>query len=219
MIIGLCGFAGSGKGTVADILANQHYKKLSFADTLKDVTAVLFDWPRHLLEGDTQESRDFREKPDPYWSKKFGKDFTPRSALQKMGTEAGRDVFHKNLWVHTTEKQIKKYPRVVIADVRFPNEVDFIREQGGYLVRVRRGPEPEWFGTALDENWQSDDWKRRNGFHRINMREMYPQIHISEWAWIGTTFDFTIENDGPLHELEDKVNYMLRLFKISDTML
>ena len=69
MIVGVCGLIGSGKGTVADILVEEYdFKKISFADSLKDAVAVLFKWPRHLLEGDTEESRFWREQPDEFWS-------------------------------------------------------------------------------------------------------------------------------------------------------
>ena len=58
MIIGVVGFIGSGKGTVADILQNDYgYQKISFADSLKDTVASVFSWPRELLEGDTDVSR------------------------------------------------------------------------------------------------------------------------------------------------------------------
>ena len=58
MIIGICGLIGSGKGTVADILEQEHgFIKVSFADSLKDAVAAVFGWPRSLLEGDTEESR------------------------------------------------------------------------------------------------------------------------------------------------------------------
>ena len=52
MIIGLLGFAGSGKGTVADILVSKGFKKESFADPVKDAVAAIFGWERSLLEGD-----------------------------------------------------------------------------------------------------------------------------------------------------------------------
>ena len=52
MIIGICGLIGSGKGTVADVLVEQHkFKKISFADKIKDAVSVLFDCDRDMLEG------------------------------------------------------------------------------------------------------------------------------------------------------------------------
>ena len=75
MIIGLIGFIGSGKGTAADILVKNHYfNKLSFADAVKDATSAIFGWPRHLLEGDTDESRAWREQKDERWSERVGYD-------------------------------------------------------------------------------------------------------------------------------------------------
>ena len=58
MIIGICGLIGSGKGTVADVLVEEHkFEKISFADKLKDSVSILFDWPRDMLEGETPDSR------------------------------------------------------------------------------------------------------------------------------------------------------------------
>lgn len=217
MIIALCGFAGSGKGTVADILTQQNFKKISFADTLKDITATLFDWPRGMVEGDTQSSREFREKKDEFWSKKFGIDFTPRLALQLMGTEACRNTFHQDIWVYTTEKQLKKYPLVVIPDVRYPNEVNCIRQYGGNIVRIKRGPDPAWYRTAWDDNLHN--WFPGHKFKKNGMKILYPEVHSSEWAWIGTKFDYTIDNNGTLDDLEQKVKNMLHIFQNSDTIL
>ena len=57
MIIGICGLIGSGKGTVGDILVEQGFKKVSFADKLKDGVSTIFGWDRELLEGDTDICR------------------------------------------------------------------------------------------------------------------------------------------------------------------
>ena len=54
MLIGVVGLIGSGKGTVSDRLVEQHgYQKDSFAKSLKDAVASMFNWDRNLLEGDT----------------------------------------------------------------------------------------------------------------------------------------------------------------------
>ena len=56
-IIGIAGLIGSGKDTVANHLINEHnFQRIKFADKLKDGVAAIFDWPRDLLEGDTDES-------------------------------------------------------------------------------------------------------------------------------------------------------------------
>ena len=54
MIIGICGLIGSGKGTVADVLVDQGFTKVSFADKLKDGVSTIFGWDRAMLEGDTR---------------------------------------------------------------------------------------------------------------------------------------------------------------------
>jgi hypothetical protein len=207
MIIGVVGFIGSGKGTVADILVQKHgFKKLSFADTVKDATAAIFGWPRHLLEGDTQESREFRETKDEWWSERFGSDFSPRLALQLMGTEAGRDVFHKDLWVFSLERKLGMYPNVVIADVRFPNEIDFIRSKGGFVVRVSRGPDPEWYDLAVAAN--DPQFLHAPEAHD----ELSKTVHYSEWAWIGQIMDYHLHNDGSLSMLEADLSHMRKVF-------
>lgn len=205
MIIGLVGFIGSGKGTVADILTRNHgFSKESFADAVKDAIAPIFGWERHLLEGDTLESRKWRESPDEWWTEKFGKPFSPRYALQLMGTEAGRNVFHTDLWVLSLLRRIDPAKNYVIADVRFPNEIDLIREHGGKVVRVKRGEEPEWFSTAeaynVSTNWDGSLQKMRD----------YPEVHYSEFAWIGKGMDDEINNSTTLEDLEKKVARLMQ---------
>jgi len=100
MIIGLVGFIGSGKDTVASRFISYGCIKDSFAAPLKDACAAIFGWPRALLEGDTVESREFRETPDMFWARKLGIDnFTPRLALQLVGTDVLRNHFHQDIWL------------------------------------------------------------------------------------------------------------------------
>jgi len=202
MIIGVVGFIGSGKGTVADILVQKHnFTKLSFADSLKDATAAIFGWPRHLLEGETAESRAWREEKDEWWSEKTGKYITPRNMLQVMGTEVGRDMLDPNIWIYSLERKMDLYPNVVIADVRFPNEIKFIQEKGGFVIRVKRGSDPEWYDTAYRANKEGN----------TDLMVDY-SIHYSEWAWIGQNFDYQLDNVGPLSMLDGDVAHMLKVF-------
>ena len=107
MIIGICGLIGSGKDTIADFLVKEHnFKKLSFADKLKDSVAEMFEWDRQLLDGKTDESRAWREKSDEFWSKEMGRDITPRYVLQVFGTECMRDGFYDGVWVSLAKKKI-----------------------------------------------------------------------------------------------------------------
>ena len=200
MIVGLVGFIGAGKGTVADLLVERHnFVKESFANSVKDSCAAVFGWDRAMLEGDTPESRAWREQPDEWWSEKFGKEFSPRLALQLMGTEAGRDVFHPDLWVHTVLRRCEQAPynNYVIADVRFPNEINAIKDSGGIVIRVRRGDDPEWYALA----------RECNVYNKLDiMRNAYPEVHFSEWAWIGAHYDIVMDNNCSLDELKIRVD-------------
>jgi hypothetical protein len=209
-IIGLVGFIGSGKGSTADILVERHdFFKESFANSVKDSCAAVFGWDRAMLEGDTPESRAWREQSDKWWSEKFGKEFSPRLALQLMGTEAGRDVFHPDLWVHTAMRRCEQAPwnSYVIADVRFPNEIFQIRKSGGFVFRVRRGKDPDWFNEI--RNYEYDD-ETLSTF----MGNEIPNLHYSEWAWTNCEFDGTINNDYGILELQREVDSIMNLFEI-----
>jgi hypothetical protein len=203
MIIGLVGFIGSGKGTVGDILEQKGFIKDSFAKPLKDACSVIFGWPREMLEGDTEVSRKWREEPDVYWSEKFGREFSPRLALQLMGTEAGRNVFHEDVWVISLLNR-SKGKDVVVTDVRFQNEIKYIQDNGGVVIRVKRGEEPEWYDLALDAN---------RGFSSAQMGMRDKGIHQSETDWIGSEFDYVIENNGTITDLGNKVNELLQFIR------
>lgn len=206
-VIGVCGLIGSGKGTVADILVEQYgYEKLSFADRLKDGAAAIFGWPRDLLEGDTKESRDWREVPDTFWTSELGREITPRLVLQLMGTECMRKGFDEDIWVLLIKQKIQANPEKnwVIPDVRFENEQDMIRNVGGEVWQVRRGTElPEWWDTAV---------KSRDNPTRSPMC-FSSVVHPSEWHWVDedSAFDVIIENNATLEHLAAMVR--LGLFK------
>ena len=190
MIIGICGLIGSGKGTAADLLANSHgFEKVSFADSLKDAVAAVFGWPRHLLEGDSAESRSWREEVDTWWAKRLSiPNLTPRWVLQYWGTEVLRRGFHDDIWVASIENKLRDTSRnYVIPDTRFPNEIDMIKRNGGSVWLVKRGEDPEWFTNYQRQYIIPED------------------IHASEWAWALSDFDSIIDNTGTILELEQSI--------------
>ena len=199
MIIGVCGFIGSGKDTIADYLANFHeFRRESFANTLKDCVAAVFGWDRVMLEGKTKESREWRERVDPWWAERLGMpDLTPRWVLQYWGTEVCRKSFHNDIWIASLEAKLSQSrDNVVISDVRFPNEVASIKRQGGMVVWVQRGQLPKWYDTAI----------AALGGSAAAVRELTMQgVHSSEISWLGTDFDAIINNTGSIQDLYDQV--------------
>lgn len=194
MIIGICGLIGSGKGTVADHLVEEYnFQKISFADALKDATAQMFEWPRHLLEGDTVESRLWRETPDAFWTNELGYEVTPRFVLQKFGTECMRVGFYDGVWVSIVKRKILNSPDTnwVIPDTRFPNEIKMINSIKGQVWRVKRGEDPCWFKEYVEHNIEPTD------------------IHSSEWSWAKSNFDQVIDNDRDLEDLYKKVKEII----------
>jgi len=196
MIIGICGLIGSGKGTVADVLVDQGFTKVSFADKLKDGVSTIFGWNRAMLEGDTDESRQWREQRDDFWSAETEMEVTPRLVLQLFGTDCLRNGFHDGVWVSLLKKHMLDNPgNYVIPDVRFRNEQNMIRELGGQVWRVQRGDIPEWYGCAILDNTTGSD-----------LMEEY-DVHPSEYKWIdmNNKFDVTLYNEGTIEDLRQLV--------------
>lgn len=205
MIIGVCGFIGSGKDTVADYLVNFHgFRRESFANSLKDAVANVFGWDRTLLEGRTKQAREWREQVDPWWAERLNMpNLTPRLMLQLWGTEVCRRGFHDDIWIASLENKLRNSKDdVVISDCRFPNEIKSIKDAGGSIVWVKRGELPEWYDWALSVNKgqvQNYNW--------VTSRTKLEQagIHASETAWVGTKFDAELENDGSIDDLYAKI--------------
>lgn len=192
MIVGICGLIGSGKGTVADILVEEHgFRKVSFADSLKDCVAAVFGWPRDLLEGDTRDSREWRETTDAWWADRLGMDgLTPRWVLQQWGTEVCRSGFHRDIWVASLQGKLRRDASsdFVIPDTRFPNEIDALRSLGGSVWHVSRGEPPSWF-------------------EEFRLKGIEPSgVHESEWRWATSSFDLLIPNDGSMEDLRHAVS-------------
>lgn len=201
MIIGFVGFISAGKDTAADYLVNYHqFRRDSFASTLKDAVAAVFGWDRTLLEGRTKEAREWREQVDTWWSLRLGiANLTPRWILQYWGTEVLRGAFHDEIWIASLENKMRKTrDNIVISDVRFPNEITAIKNAGGKVIRIKRGPEPEWYHHAESYN------KGPNGnigwaIGRKCLEDL--GIHASETSWIGQPIDLEIDNNGSISDL------------------
>jgi hypothetical protein len=196
-VIGIVGFIGSGKGTVGDYLVKCHgWQSVSFASSLKDATAAIFGWPRNLLEGNTPNSRLWREQADHYWSSKMNFEVTPRWVLQQLGTNVLRNNFFDDIWVASLERKIMHTDsNVVITDVRFPNEINMIRSNGGRLWWVKRDPLPKWYQCAATDP--------------ESMPLLYPDVHASEYLWCNQGPFAAIDNNSTLEHLYHQVDLII----------
>jgi hypothetical protein len=216
-IIGIVGFIGSGKDTVADYLVNFHrFKRESFACSLKDAVSTVFGWDRELLEGRTKQSREWRETRDEWWTTRLKKDITPRYVLQYWGTEVVRKGFHDDMWVASLENRLRSSTDdIVITDCRFPNEIKAIRSAGGKVVRIKRGAEPAWFDEAVSMN----KGPSRNMNWALSKQKIEKlKVHASETAWVGQKFDIVLNNDGTLDELYNQIELNITKSQVQDRL-
>lgn len=203
MILGICGWAGAGKDTIADYLVNFHeFRRTSFAASLKDAISSIFGWDRELLEGRSKKARAWRETVDPWWSERLGiPNLTPRWILQHWGTEVCRIGFHNEIWIASVENKLRHTSdNIVISDCRFPNEIESIKKAGGRIIWIQRGNMPEWYQTAIIAN--SGDIVAQHVLEDL-------KIHRSETAWVGSEFDIIIPNNSTIDDLYSKVKSLL----------
>jgi hypothetical protein len=145
MIVGITGFMFSGKDSVADFIMQKTcetmaFRKYSFAKPLKETAMALFGWSEEQVY-----DQDLKSIVDPLWG------ISPRQALQYLGTDVMREFFPTlnpefqkkvghSFWVKRFQKWYETQPNknIVIPDVRFPQEVDIIKNLGGIIIRVKR---------------------------------------------------------------------------------
>ena len=180
MIIGINGYAGSGKDTVGEIIRMQQPKEnweiKKFAGKLKEVASIILGIPKTMFE-----DQEFKKKNLPQMWSDHGLPMTVRDFLQRLGTDALRQGLHPNTWVNALMMEYKEvcfagkdsegadlfsYPNWVITDCRFPNEAIAIKNAGGIIIKVNRP-----------------------GVTAVN-------AHPSEVAVDHWHFDYVIENDG-----------------------
>jgi len=197
MIIVCCGFSNSGKDQVAKRLIDEHgFKKLSFASVLKDIISIIFSWNRDMMEGTNEESRVWRETIDEWWSDKLMiQHFTPRWAMQNIGTDLFRQHFNTDIWIFALEKKLKnlRNVNVVITDCRFENEYNFLKNITYDEVKffyIERFEPPSWFYNKVIPS----------------------DLHISEYEWVKCLLSneyTTIPNYGTIEELNGIVDKIM----------
>ena len=210
MIIGICGFIGSGKDTIADYLVNIHqFRRESFANTLKDAVSQVFGWDRDMLEGRTRQSREWREQVDPWWAKRLNMpNLTPRWILQYWGTEVCRRAFHDDIWIAALENKLRNSnDDIVISDCRFPNEIKSIKAAGGIVVRVVRGVEPDWYDAAVSAN-RGPNGNVSWALSRAKLERL--KVHASESSWVGTKFNAVVDNNSTMDHLFLQISDLVR---------
>lgn len=168
LIIGIAGGKGEGKDTVAQMIIDRFpldSVRIAFADSLKMEVARACGMRLIDIENDKQKYRPI---------------------LQWWGTEFRRSQ-DDQYWIIRLNKKVSRYDGsiVVIPDVRFPNEFDYIKEQGGVVWNVTRD------------------------IYRDHLSK-----HASEVSLIDFSFDFTFVNNGTLDELRANVDMMVNGLKV-----
>ncbi|MEM0354020.1 MAG: hypothetical protein QXW79_00425 [Thermoplasmata archaeon] len=187
VLIGLMGPKQSGKSTVAQFLVKKYnFIERSMAEPLKRACKELFLLREEQLFG-TRE----KEEPDPRW---FG--CTPRKMLQFVGTDLlrnhlneimpglGRNIFihHFRIW-YMSEIQRNPKINIVVPDIRFQNEVNFIKELGGFIIKINR--------PGIESN----------------------DLHSSETELLNiNNYDYLINNSGTIDDLFDSMMICMKNF-------
>jgi hypothetical protein len=121
-LIGLAGPAGSGKDTVALVLESEYgYWRYAFAKPLKEALSAM-----GIVEPTNREDKELRL---------IGKDYSYRTAAQTLGTEWARNL-DPEFWLSLATANTKGRKLVVVSDVRFTNEADWIRNNGGEVWHI-----------------------------------------------------------------------------------
>jgi hypothetical protein len=136
-LIGLTGQAGSGKDTVADFLCETHgFVQIAFADPIRAGLKAMFG-----LTDDYFTDRKLKERTVPWIGR------SPRELMQTLGTEWGRKLINRDIWISLAETKVKQLlyapdylhvSGIVISDVRLENEATWIRSQGGEIWHIWR---------------------------------------------------------------------------------
>jgi hypothetical protein len=223
MIIGISGKLGSGKDTVGEIIKyltagdtgpecikrlraglpiegyhNSTFVNKKFAGKLKTVGSLISG-----VAVENFEDQDFKKLD---MGKEWG--MTYREFLQRLGTDAMRDGLHKNVWINALYADYKAgdpdydafYPNWILTDMRFPNELDSVKERDGFTIRVNRTT----FRTTETELGKLSVVNQPEVDKLLGIQE-----HPSETALDDAEFDYTINNNGTIEDLVNSVRRIL----------
>ncbi|MCA1799820.1 MAG: hypothetical protein LC650_00815 [Actinobacteria bacterium] len=169
MIIGLSGFARSGKDEAAAALVAEGFTRAAFADVLREMAYAADPYIQYAAGDDIEPGRYRRLQSvvDTFgWEAAKERFPDVRRLLQRLGTEAGRDILGKNIWVNTVLRRVADIEDVVITDVRFSNEGAAIKEHGGVVVNITRpgiGPVNGHISDNALEDYPFDEYIRNDG--------------------------------------------------------
>lgn len=193
MVIGIAGKIGSGKDLAGIYLQHilglvhthtveeweneipafrdeiSEWEIRKFADPVKDTICILLNCTREQIE-----DRDFKNKelPKEWW---IG-DYRPtlRNLLQKLGTDAGRNIIHPDIWITSVFNHYTDDDNWIITDVRFRNEVEKIEEVGGIVIKVETDtPSTETHISERDLDWWQFDYIIKNDSDK---EELYKKL-------------------------------------------
>ena len=172
MIIGLSGYARSGKDEVAKILVQEYgYERVAFADPIR---RMLYELNPVIVESNLLDSVTLQNLVDSQGWDEAKKDPEVRLMLQNLGVSA-RKIISEDVWVETALRYVVEGSKVVITDVRFPNEAKAISRLHGQMWRISR-----------------------SGVSAVNN-------HISESALDDYKFNQILKNEGTLESLQELV--------------
>lgn len=175
MIIGLSGYARSGKDTAADhLISDYKFTRYSFAAPMKEAMYRL----NPIVFSDSIGEFRYKNLVDVYGLDKAKETYPEiRRLLQIFGTEVGRDMFGEDFWVNLTLNSISNQ-NAVISDVRFKNEADAIRSAGGQVWRINRfgiGPVTS-HSSEIDLDDYNFDHVINNDFSVVKLNQVIDNI-------------------------------------------
>lgn len=221
MIFSISGSIGAGKDEVGKILKNYGLVKVSFAESLKDAVAAIFNLDREMLEGTTPESRAERDKVIPYWDGIIDTDqpVTSRYLLEHVATEIFRQ-WCPPIWIKSAlqraQQHIDNGKSVYFTDTRFINEFLQLDKMGSFFIGVHRR-QPDWvpmFYRLMDESGVSPatDWSDSDTYDHwmtripVILKRAGLDIHSSKWQHLlWNKYNCIIDNRGDLRALQYKV--------------